>query len=180
MNVMKRTRARIAIVLSVLALSLLALGLPAFAEQPLMDRLDLDETTTSTSLCDFPLVTHQEGTLQTFLFFDENTGQVVRISENWQNVTTTITNPENGLSVTSRFAGRDGFTFEQDGDRKIYRQGVRGLITVPGVGATNGEAGNVTSIVTPDNQVETRVSGFQWDGDFSPVCTYLAGTPEQP
>jgi hypothetical protein len=169
------------VVLSVLALSLLALGLPvAFAEQPLMNRLDLNETTTNDSLCNFPLVVQQEGTLQTSLFFDEQSGEVVRITENWHNVTTTITNPENGLSVTSRFAGHDGFTFDEDGGLKIYRQGVRGLITVPGVGATFGEAGNVTSVISPDRQVETRVSGFQWDGDFSAVCTYLAGTPQQP
>src|SRR4051794_19855860 len=113
MNSMSKGRARITFVLSALVLALLAQVLPvAFAEQPLIDRLDLDETTTTTSLCDFPLITHQEGTLQTFLFFDESTGEVIRISENWHDVTTTITNPENGLSVTSRFAGHDGFTFE--------------------------------------------------------------------
>jgi hypothetical protein len=170
-----RTRSRIALVTALSALLVVVQGiLPAFADQPLMSRLDIDETETVVSMCDSPLVEHMEGTLKTSLYFNHG-GQVTRITENWQDVRTTITNPANGRSVTSRNAGRDGFTFERDGGIKIYSQGVRGLITVPGRGAVFGEAGNTTVRVFPDGTVEMHTSGFQWDGDFSAVCYYLEG-----
>ena len=170
-----RTRTRIALVMALSALLMVLQGiLPAFADQPMMSRLDIDETQTTVSMCDAPLVLHQQGTLKTSLYFNHDR-EITRITENWQDVRTTMTNPDTGRSVTSRNAGRDGFTFERDGGIKIYTQGVRGLITVPGRGAVFGEAGNTTVLVFPDGTVEMRTSGFSWDGDFSAVCDYLEG-----
>jgi hypothetical protein len=163
--------------MALLGLSLLLIGhRVAFAEQPLSTTLEINETDSVVSMCDFPLEVHQEGSLRTTLFFDEQSGEVTRITENWQDVSSTLTNPDNGLSVTYRNAGRDGFTFESDGSIKVYTQGVRGLITVPGSGAVFGETGNTTARVTEDGQTEITVSGFHWDGDASIVCDYLRGT----
>jgi hypothetical protein len=170
-------RSAVALMMALLGLSLLLTGgRAAFAQQPLSTTLEINETDSVVSMCDFPLEVHQEGSLRTTLFFDEQTGQVTRITENWQDVSSTLTNPANGLSVTYRNAGHDGFTFEQDGTVKVYTQGVRGLITVPGSGAVFGEAGNVTARVDADGQPEITVSGFHWDGDASAVCDYLRGT----
>ncbi len=177
MDGLKRTRIKAALVMALLGVALLAQGLrPASADQPRMDTLEINETNTVTSLCDFPLVTHEEGTLRTFVFFDQD-GQVVRIAENWEGVQTTLTNPANGLSLDYLTAGRDGFTVEQNGDITFFRQGVRGIITVPGSGAVTGEAGEVTISLASDGTLEIHRSGFLREGDFGPVCSYLQGTP---
>src|SRR5690348_1453760 len=92
-------RSAVALMIALLGLSLLLTGRAAFAEQPLSTTLEINETDSVVSMCDFPLEVHQEGSLRTTLFFDEQSGEVTRITENWQDVSSTLTNPANGLSV---------------------------------------------------------------------------------
>jgi hypothetical protein len=168
---------KLALAIAVLAAATLLNGsLRASADEPRMDTLQLNQTNTVESLCDFPLVAHEEGTLKTFLFFDQD-GQVVRIAENWQDVATTLTNPANGTSLTYRIAGRDDFSVERDGDVNVFTQGLRGIITVPGSGAISGEAGELTLSLASDGTLEVRRSGFLREGDLALACSYLQGTP---
>jgi hypothetical protein len=177
MNSLRRNYARIAVVLTVFGLAALLQGaLLAFADRPLTNTLQINDTNTVTSLCDFPLTVHEEGALRTALYTDQN-GQVVRITENWQDVESTLTNPDNGRSLSYRMAGRDGFTVDRDGDISIFTQGVRGLLTVPGSGAISGQAGRVMISLDPGGTIDVQRSGFLEDGDFTPACNYLQDTP---
>jgi hypothetical protein len=177
MNGLQRTHARIAVVVAVVGLSILAQGsLLAFADQPHTDTLQINDTNTVDSLCSFPLTQHDQGALRTSLYFDHD-GQVNRITENWQDVESTLTNPANGRSLSYRMAGHSGFTVDRDGGFTIFTQGVRGIITVPGSGAITGEAGNVTITLDPGGTFNVRRSGFLRDGDFTIACDYLQDTP---
>jgi hypothetical protein len=177
MNGLQRTHVRIAVVLAVVGLSILAQGsLLAFADQPRTDTLQINDTNTVDSLCSFSLIQHDQGALRTSVFFDQD-GQVTRITQNWQDVESTLTNPANGRSLSYRMAGHSGFTFDTDGSMNIFTQGVRALITVPGSGAITGEAGNITITLGPGGTFDVQRSGFLRDGDFSTVCDYLQDTP---
>jgi hypothetical protein len=177
MNGLQRTHLRIVVVLAVLGISILAQGsLLAFADPPRTNTLQINDTNTVTGVCAFPLTEHDQGALRTSLFFDRN-GQVNRVTENWQDVQSTLTNPANGRSLSYRMAGHDGFTVGRDGSFTIVTQGVRGIITVPGSGAISGEAGNITITLAPDGTVDVQRSGFLRDGDFTIACNYLQATP---
>lgn len=175
MDGLRRKTAK-AIALTLFALALVGQGSsPALADQPLTDTLQIDNTYTADSLCSFPVVVHEEGALRSSLFFGRD-GQVNRITENWQGVRSSLTNPQNGRSISYRTAGRDGFTIENDGGLTVFRQGVRGIITIPGLGAISGEAGNVTIRITQGG-LDVRRSGFLRESDYTPVCSYLQGAP---
>jgi hypothetical protein len=175
MDTLKRTRIRTSAVLMVFCLALLIQGtLVASADQPRSDSFDLDETSTGDSLCGFPVVMHEEGTLRTTLFFDQD-GQISRITDNWEGVQASITNPENGRSLSYHIAGHDGFTVDRDGDMTFFTKGLRGILTVPGYGAISGEAGNIAISISPTGEIELHRSGFLREGDFSVACDYLQG-----
>jgi len=175
MDRFNRAHRRIAAALAVFGAALLLQGsLLAFANPPQSDTVQINDTATDSATCGFPLVFHDEGALRTSLFFDRN-GQVVRFTENWQGVQSTITNPDNGRSLSYHTAGRDDFTTSRDGDFTVYQQGNRGVLTVPGHGALTGSAGNTTIRMAPDGTVTVTHSGFLRDGDFGVACDYLQG-----
>jgi hypothetical protein len=175
MDGLNKTRARIAVVVAVFGLALLMQGsLLALADQPMTDTLHLNETNAVYSVCDFPLVMHEEGAMRTSVYFNQN-GQVSRVGENWQGVHSTLTNPANGRSLSYHTAGHGGFTIEQDGGLTVYTKGLQGIMTVPGYGAISGQAGNVT-IRIQNGTFEVHRSGFLEEGDFSLACSYLEGT----
>src|SRR5437762_9362009 len=130
MDASNSTRRKIALILTLFSLALLVQGtLVAFADQPRSDTLDINDTNTVESLCGFPVIVHEEGTLRTTVFFDQD-GQVTRITEHWQGVQTSITNPDNGQSLTYHIAGQEGFTVDHNGDMTFFTKGLRGIITV--------------------------------------------------
>ena len=173
MNGLKRAHTRIGAALAVFGLAVLVQGsLLAFANPPQSNTVQINDTFTDSSMCGFPLVFHDEGAFRTSLFFDQN-GVVVRFTENWQGVLSTITNPSNGRSLSYHTAGRDDFTTTRDGDFVVYQQGNRGLLTVPGYGALTGSAGNTTVRMAPDGTVTVTHSGFLQNGDFDVACDYL-------
>ena len=173
MKSLQRPHVRVAVVFVVFGVLVILQGaLLAFADRPLMSTLQINDTYTDSGMCGFLLTVHEQGALRTALYADRS-GQVVRVSENWQNVQSTITNPSSGKSLTFRRAGRDAFTVNQDGGFTVYSQGVDGLLTVPGYGAITGQAGNITISVATDGTIQVQQSGFLRDGDFTPACDYL-------
>jgi hypothetical protein len=136
-------------------------------------RVPVDQTQTL-SVCGFPILRHNEGTLIFQDSFDEN-GNVLWENAIFSNWRITFTNPANNKSLTSVRAYNERFVLYDDGSFKAMSAGLVAQLVLPGQGQIAANVGVISAVFdSSGNLVSISVAG-EHDGAIAQlVCPYLA------
>jgi hypothetical protein len=153
----------------------LATALPALADQPVVTVTTVDHSRTipaSPDYCPFPFVLHTQGTYHEAVY---PSGKDVTWAVDFH---ITYTNPANGKSVTSAFAGPFTEVPNPDGTITVTVDGNNGHFTASGQGTLWAEVGRVVYIADPSDPytpLEALQSTGQQDPlEFPAVCAGLS------
>jgi hypothetical protein len=126
------------------------------------------------SACGFPLVQHVTGTFRRTEFLDGD-AQPVRILESGSNFRITITNPANGVSITTVQAVVGHVTLNEDGSGTLALTGLQGHLKDPDGGFIREDIGRMV-LFFPVEGPPTLVSqaGQFAGGPFPDVCDLLS------
>jgi hypothetical protein len=125
-------------------------------------------------LCGIPLVQHVSGTFRRTDFFDAD-GQPVRILETGANFRITVTNPANGLSVTTVQALTVHVTLHEDGSETIALTGLQGHLKDPDGGFMREDIGRMVIFVPVGGPAMIISQAGQFAGGPWPdLCDLLA------
>ena len=134
--------------------------------------VDVDQTQTL-SICGFPIVRHDVGTLIFQDSFDSN-GNLVWENAIFSNWRITFTNPANGKSLTSVRAYNERFVQYDDGSFKAMSAGVVAQLVIPGQGRVAANVGVISVIFDASGQPTSIVIGGEHNGPIAQfVCPYL-------
>jgi hypothetical protein len=125
-------------------------------------------------VCGFPLVQHVTGTFRRTEFLDRD-GQPVRILESGSNFRITITNPANGVSITTVQAVVGHVTLNEDGSGTLALTGLQGHLKDPDGGFIREDIGRMV-LYFPIEGPPTLVSeaGQFAGGPFPDLCDLLS------
>jgi hypothetical protein len=145
----------------------------AAASAPEQFRVPVDQIQTL-SVCGFPVLRHDEGTLIFQDSFDEN-GNVLWENAIFSNWRITFTNPANNKSIASIRAYDERFVLNQDGSFRTISAGLVAQLVIPGQGLVAANVGVITAVFdSSGNLVSVLVAG-EHDGAIAQfVCPYLA------
>ena len=124
--------------------------------------------------CGFPLVQHVTGTFRRTEFLDGD-GRLVRILESGSNFRITITNPANGVSITTVQAVVGHVTLNEDGSGTLALTGLQGHLKNPDGGFIREDIGRMV-LFFPVEGPPTLVSeaGQFAGGPFPDLCDLLS------
>jgi hypothetical protein len=170
-------RLKYIVILSILGVFLLAMVaiVPARADKPVRYEID-----TTFNECGIELPLHLEESVQ--LPFKCNPAtELCGYTEHLTNSITTLTNPDNGRTLTFRGASSTRYTWINWYETLIEFRGVRFMGTIPGYGPVFGNPGRLVTYETctgeyPDNwlceQEILQDSGPTFD-DIETICNYM-------
>lgn len=165
---MNTRRLHVALLVS-LSLVITAIG-SAFA--PEQFRVPVDQVQTL-SLCQFPVLRHDQGTLIFQDSFDQN-GNVLWENAIFSNWRITFTNPANNKSVTSIRAYNERFVLNDNGSFRTMSAGLVAQLIVPGQGIVAGNAGVITAFFDVSGDLVSVLVAGNHDGAIGQfVCPYL-------
>jgi hypothetical protein len=147
----------------------------AFAAAPAPEqfRVPVDHIQTL-SVCGFPVLRHDEGTLIFQDSFDEN-GNVVWENAIFSNWRITFTNPANNKSVASTRAYNERFVLDEDGSFRTMSAGLVAELVVPGQGLVAGNVGVITAVFDSSGNLVSVLAAGEHDGAIAQfICPYLA------
>jgi hypothetical protein len=146
---------------------------PVGAIQPTMVTNPIDETDVIEDECPFDVNVQAEGFIKVKIFTDQ-AGTVVREIDSYH-LKETYTNPNTGRSVSTRNAGPDILTFEDDGAVTVMSIGLIGRITVPGQGLVTADVGRIVLFFTgpEDEEPDVLFEAGQHEGLFPALCDVL-------
>ena len=157
------------------AAAALVLAGSVLAVPPARTVVDVDVTfSLPDSACGFPLVQHVTGTFRRTEFLDRD-GQPVRILESGSNFRITITNPANGVSITTVQAVVGHVTLNEDGSGTLALTGLQGHLKDADGGFIREDIGRMV-LFLPVEGPPTLVSqaGQFAGGPFPDVCDLLS------
>ena len=125
-------------------------------------------------LCGFPLVQYVTGTFHRTEFLDRD-GQPVRILESGSKFRITITNPANGVSITTVQAVVGHVTLNEDGSGTLALTGLQGHLKDPDGGFIREDIGRMVLFFPVDGPPTLLSEAGQFaGGPFPDVCDLLS------
>lgn len=126
------------------------------------------------SLCGFPMVQHVTGTFRRTEFLNAE-GQPVRILESGSNFRITVTNPANGLQVTTVQAVVGHVTLNEDGSGTLALTGLQGHLKDPDGGFIREDIGRLVLFFPVDGPPTVlSEAGQHAGGPYPDVCALLS------
>jgi len=146
---------------------------PVMAASPIGHfRVPVDQTQTL-SVCGFPILRHDEGTLIFQDSFDAN-GNVLWENAIFSNWRITFTNPANNKSLASVRAYNERFVLYDDGSFKVMSAGLVAQLVVPGQGQVAANVGVITTVFDVSGNLVSILIAGEHDGAITQfVCPYL-------
>jgi hypothetical protein len=145
----------------------------AAASAPEQFRVPVDQVQTL-SVCGFPVLRHDEGTLIFQDSFDEN-GNVLWENAIFSNWRITFSNPANNESVASIRAYNERFVSYEDGSFRTMSAGLVAELVVPGQGLVAANVGMITAVFDSSGNLGSVLVAGEHDGAIAQfVCPYLA------
>lgn len=129
-----------------------------------------------TELCGFPVSQHLEGTFRQTTFVDRN-GEPVRILETSSRWRITLTNEENGASISTVGSASAHVTLHDDGSATVAVTGLQGHLKSPDGGHVRADVGRLVLAIPadPSQPVELlQASGQFSGGPFPDACDLLS------
>jgi YD repeat-containing protein len=147
----------------------------ATAAQPTNVTHEQVDRTVTFNACGFPVVSHSQGTFTTWQYYDDD-GNLVRERLSVQrSYTITLSNPENGKSVSTVLGGPVILEYEPDGSATQTIVGHERIYIVPGDGPIFTQVGRQVVRFGADGSIQTLFEAGIWDDDvLTPICGYLA------
>ncbi len=145
----------------------------AAALAPEQFRVPVDQIQTL-SVCGFPVLRHDEGTLIFQDSFDEN-GNVLWENAIFSNWRITFINPANNKSVASIRAYDERFVSYEDGSFRTMSAGLVAQLVVPGQGLVAANVGVIKVVFDSSGNLVSVLIAGEHDGAIAQfVCPYLA------
>jgi hypothetical protein len=145
----------------------------AATSAPEQYRVPVDQTQTL-SVCGFPILRHDEGTLIFQDSFDSD-GSVLWENAIFSNWRITFTNPANGKSLTSVRAYNERYVLYDDGSFQAMSAGLVAELVIPGQGLVAVNVGVITTTFDAAGSLTSILIAGEHDGGIARyVCPYLA------
>jgi hypothetical protein len=158
--------------LFVVLLASLSSSTAAGAASPEPFKVEVNQTQTL-SVCGFPVIRHDEGTLIFQDAFDSN-GNLLWENAIFSNWRITFTNPANGKSVSSVRAYNERFVQYEDGSFKAMSAGMVADLVIPGEGLVAANVGLISVIFNASGEPGSVLIAGEHDGQIARyVCPFL-------